>query len=90
MNEYEKVEKLREKANVSYEEAKAALEKCNWDLLDAIVLLEREGKIFVIRPQEALSIKRLEKDPKELERVYNIGLADGEKTMKALKAYLGK
>ncbi len=45
MNEYEKVEKLREKANVSYEEAKAALEKCNWDLLDAIVLLEREGKI---------------------------------------------
>ena len=26
MNEYEKVEKLREKANVSYEEAKAALE----------------------------------------------------------------
>jgi len=39
------VETLREKANVSYEEAKAALEASNWDLLDAIVLLEGEGKI---------------------------------------------
>lgn len=45
MNEYEKVEKLREKTNVTYEEAKAALEQSNWDLLDAIVQLEREGKI---------------------------------------------
>jgi len=45
MNEYEKVEKLREKTNVSYEEAKAALEANNWDLLDAIVQLEREGKV---------------------------------------------
>ena len=44
MTHYEMVELLREKANVSYEEAKDALETANWDLLDAIVLLEREGK----------------------------------------------
>jgi len=44
MTHYEMVELLREKANVSYEEAKDALEASNWDLLDAIVLLEREGK----------------------------------------------
>lgn len=44
MTHYEMVELLREKANVSYEEAKNALEKSDWDLLDAIVLLEREGK----------------------------------------------
>lgn len=44
MTHYEMVELLREKANVSYEEAKNALEASNWDLLDAIVLLEREGK----------------------------------------------
>jgi len=55
-----------------------------------VMQLEREGKIFVIRPQQALDIKRLEKDPKELERVRDIGFADGEKSMKALKAYLGK
>ena len=44
MTHYEMVELLREKANVSYEEAKNALEAADWDLLDAIVLLEREGK----------------------------------------------
>ena len=45
MTNYEMVELLRNKANVSYEEAKAALEAANWDLLDAIVLLEREGRV---------------------------------------------
>lgn len=45
MTNLEMVEKLREKANVSYEEAKDALEKSNWDILDAIVLLEREGRV---------------------------------------------
>ncbi len=45
MDHYEMVEKLREKANVSYDEAKRALEASDWDLLDAIVFLENEGKI---------------------------------------------
>ena len=40
MDELEKVERLRKKADVSYEEAKQALEECGWDLLDAMVLLE--------------------------------------------------
>lgn len=45
MDHFEMVEKLRTKANVSYEEAKAALEKSDWDMLDALVLLESEGKV---------------------------------------------
>ena len=44
MDTFEKVEKLREKANVTFEEAKAALEEANWDLLDAMIILERQGK----------------------------------------------
>jgi dimethylargininase len=44
MDNLEKVEKLRERANVTYEEAKAALEENNWDLLDAMVALEKAGK----------------------------------------------
>ena len=44
MENLEKVEKLRERANVSYEEAKEALEASNWDLLDAMVYLEKQGK----------------------------------------------
>ena len=45
MDHFEMVEKLRTKANVSYEEAKAALEASDWDMLDALVLLENEGKV---------------------------------------------
>ena len=37
MEHIDMVEKLRQKANVSYEEAKQALEKNEWDLLDALV-----------------------------------------------------
>ena len=45
MEHYEMVENLRAKANVTYEEAKAALEASEWDMLDALVLLENEGKV---------------------------------------------
>ena len=41
----EKVEKIREKTGVSYEEAKAALEACGEDVLDALVYQENQGKI---------------------------------------------
>lgn len=34
-----------EKAYVTNEEAQEVLEKCNWDLLDAIIYLERNGKV---------------------------------------------
>lgn len=40
MDAFEMTEKLRTRANVSYEEAKAALEANEWDLLDALVYLE--------------------------------------------------
>ena len=40
----EQVEKLREYANVSYEEAKIALEKNDGDILQALIDLEQEGK----------------------------------------------
>ena len=45
MEMIEKVERLRERADVTYEEAKAALEEAGGDLLDAMVLLERRGKV---------------------------------------------
>lgn len=45
MEHLEMVEKLRERANVTYEDAKAALEICNWDMLDAMVYLEKQGKV---------------------------------------------
>ncbi len=45
MDHYEMVEALRTKANVTYDEAKVALEASDWDMLDALVLLEGEGKV---------------------------------------------
>ncbi|MBF8436363.1 DUF4342 domain-containing protein [Halanaerobiaceae bacterium Z-7014] len=42
---FEKVEKLREYAGISYEEAKKELEKTDGDLLEAVVNLEKEGRI---------------------------------------------
>lgn len=45
MDNLEKVEKLRKKADISYEEAKEILEKCDWDILDAVIELEARGKI---------------------------------------------
>ena len=45
MDKFKLVERLREKTGISYEEAKEVLEKNNWDILDAIVYLERTGRI---------------------------------------------
>lgn len=45
----EKIDLLRERANVSYQDAKEALEQCNNDLVEALVYLEKEMKL---RPEK--------------------------------------
>lgn len=45
MERMEMVEMLRAKAEVSYEEARQALEDSGWDLLSALVSLEKNGKL---------------------------------------------
>lgn len=59
MDNLEKVERIREKTGVSYEDAKIALEASNNDMLDAIVYLEKLGKVtapkqsqYITRPEE--------------------------------------
>lgn len=44
MEMLEKVELVREKTGVSYQDAKEALEACEYDVLDAIIWLETNGK----------------------------------------------
>lgn len=41
----EQVEKLRDRANVSYDEARAALEEANGDILEALIQLEKKGSV---------------------------------------------
>lgn len=62
MDNLEKVEKIREKTGVSYEDAKVALEANNNDMLDAIVYLEKLGKVtapkqsqYVTTPESSTS-----------------------------------
>ena len=45
MENLEKGEKIREKTGVSYEDARNALNACNNDILEAIIYLEKLGKI---------------------------------------------
>lgn len=49
---------------------------------------EKAGTLFVIRPPEALGIHRTEKNPDELERVYQIGRSEALKHLDELKEYL--
>lgn len=44
MEKLEKVELVREKTGVDYQDAKDALEACDYDVLDAIIWLENAGK----------------------------------------------
>ena len=44
MNDLEKVETIRTKCNVSYTDAKAALDAADGNVLDAIIWLESQGK----------------------------------------------
>ncbi|MBR1816723.1 MAG: DUF4342 domain-containing protein [Lachnospiraceae bacterium] len=62
MDELEKVEKLRQRADVSYEEAREALNECNGDLLDAMVYLEKQGKVK--SPEQTAYTTDAEQQPK--------------------------
>lgn len=50
--------------------------------------LEEAGEIFVIRPEKALEIGRMEKDPANVERVYHIGRADALRHLERLRRWL--
>lgn len=45
MEHIDMMEKLCEKAGISLGEAKEVLERADWDMLEALVILENEGKI---------------------------------------------
>ncbi|MBT9779324.1 patatin family protein [Clostridium sp. MCC353] len=51
--------------------------------------LEEEGKIFVIRPRNKVTVSRMEQDVKKLEALYLEGRALMEETLPGLRGYLG-
>lgn len=77
---YHKYPKLIEKLNTMPER----YNKLQEELID----LEKEGKIFIIRPEKEVTVSRLEKDKRKLENLYKEGIAEAEKNLDALKEYL--
>ena len=74
MDNLDKVEKLRERADISYDEARAVLEECEWDLHDAVIKLEEQGKISSEgRGEYSTKVGSSDspKNPQELAESYN-------------------
>lgn len=57
-------------------------------MTDRIAEDEKQGKVLVLRPPEALGISRTEKDPEELERVYQMGRRIALQRLDEVRAYL--
>lgn len=87
MERFEMVEKLREKANVSYDEARTALERCNWDLLDAMIYLENEGRVHAEAGQRYSTRKE---EPSEKKKEPEAFKENFRRLLKKLKEWLDK
>lgn len=60
------------------------------ETLKLINKLEKEGKIFVIRPSDKIKIKRIEHNRKTIKAQYDLGIKDYQNKRKKLLAYLKK
>lgn len=58
--------------------------------VERILELEKAGEIFVIRPEQPLNIGRLDNDPENMQKVYDIGYQDAKRCMKDLKEWMEK
>ena len=77
---YHKYPEFRQTLEHRYEAYNASVAHLRW--------LEKQGKVFVIRPSAPIGIKRIEKDADKLQEVYELGLYDGEHSIHALQEYL--
>lgn len=51
--------------------------------------LERDRRVFVIRPPKPVTVSRTEKDVRKLQALYEEGVATAERQLSNLRAYLG-
>ena len=56
--------------------------------LDLIAEKEATGRLFVIRPERDIQVKRVEKDPEKLRQAYDLGRKAAEEKLPALISYL--
>lgn len=77
---YKKYPKLVEAINTRYIRYNEAVDKVNE--------LEKQNKIFVLRPSRKVEMSRIEKNPDKLEEMYDLGISDTNKSLSALRKYL--
>ncbi len=58
------------------------------ETLDNIAKMESEGKLFVIRPEEPLPVKTVERDPEKLKAAYGIGRKTALRHLENLRTFL--
>lgn len=56
--------------------------------IDKILELEKNGKIFVIRPSKLINIKRVEKDSDKIQAMYDLGRNDTLNLMDKISDYI--
>ena len=62
----EMIDKLRERADLSYEEARTVLEEAGGDLLEAFVILEKQGRMKQPQAENTAEEQKAEVMPKEM------------------------
>ena len=77
MTHYEMAEKLSEKMGVSLEKATAALEACDWELLDAALMLEKESGQTQQQAWTSCDTAAEEKDAGQAARERRRGVVEG-------------
>lgn len=77
---YRKYPKLVETINNRYKMYNEEVEK--------VIQLEKEKKIFVIRPSRTVGIKRIERDIDKIQEMYDLGKRDIQEKMDGLLNYL--
>ncbi len=56
--------------------------------LDELEQMEKEGRVFIIRPEAPLPVARIENDPEKLKRVYDEAVRQMENVLPRLKEWL--
>lgn len=58
------------------------------ETLNLIKKYENDGKILALRPSEKIKMKRVEKDLRKLQAIYDVGVKDCNKNLEKIKKYI--
>lgn len=50
--------------------------------------LEKEGKVYIVRPSEPIEISRMEKNPEMLQKVYELGVKDAKRDLEDIMNFV--